>query len=140
MRRTSQPDRMPLHGYQPILIDANVLTPEERIECAQRAMAKENMSWREQLTSAELAELDRQVAELNARQGRMTETTKEELCAIYSRAARTAEARLLFNSGRPVWYGDGVPQAPKPAGAKKRELPLGVTLGFTAGWTSAKQT
>ena len=139
MKRTTEPERFAVHGYLPIRIDAGVLTPEERAECSKRAMSREKMSWREYLTAAEREEFDRQLAQLHARPSRVSAATNEAIYALISRAARLAEARLMFNGGRPVWYGDGTPPAPDlPKGG--RGLPLGVTLGLAMDWAHARNS
>jgi hypothetical protein len=106
------------HGYQPIIVDEDFLTPEERTQetmdflasIADQNHARRNRDLKAFMTPAELEVFERPfVRDSPFGIGVVSVEQEEEKNAIAVQAGRRAYARDKYANGQGVWYGDGLP-------------------------------
>ena len=106
------------HGYQPILIDEDCLTPEDRREDIMEFFASighvdqqsRGPDLQSIMTPAELEIYERpQVMDSPYYLCGYSPEQEDEKCGIAWRARVRAYSREKYANGQAVWYGDGVP-------------------------------
>ena len=126
MSHGNRPTRLPLHGYQPLVVDEDCLTPVDCREAILEAVAHPG-DWMGYVTQQERKNLEVELAEFMKQEQIRRSTTPNvihvgepgEISAkrqdLPRRGMFRAFARNRYADGRRFWYGDGVPPWMQPS-------------------------
>ena len=102
------------HGYQPLVIDENVLNRDDRVE-ALTGPKIGYCDWKSYLTRAEIELFEKAIEEIKRKtsphwifQGE-SPAVEEKRFEMARLGVLRAFARNKYADGRRIWYGDGVP-------------------------------
>jgi hypothetical protein len=102
------------HGYQPLVIDENVLNHDDRLE-AFTGPTDRPCDWVSYLTRAELETLKNEIKQIEQNRSPYW-IYGGELPAVVEKRFEIARIGILrayahdkYGNGRRIWYGDGVP-------------------------------
>ena len=102
------------HGYQPLVIDEDVLTEEDRMEAFDVAPSRP-CNWLRYLTRQEVESFETAIKEIEHSRSPYWIGPAELPAVVEKRfemnwlGMRRAFARDKYANGRRIWYGDGVP-------------------------------
>jgi hypothetical protein len=102
------------HGYQPLVIDENVLNYDDRLEALTGPTVRP-CDWKSYLTPAEIESFERAIAEIKRNRSPYwfgpaeLPSVEEKKFEMTRLGVLRAFARDKYANGRRVWYGDGVP-------------------------------
>jgi hypothetical protein len=103
------------HGYQPLVIDENVLTEDDRIEAFDAAVSSRPRNWLHYLTRQEVESFKKAINEIEQNKspywiGRGELPAVQEMKYEMNQLGMLrAFARDKYANGHRIWYGDGVP-------------------------------
>jgi hypothetical protein len=112
------------HGYQPLVVDEDCLSDVERREVIVDAVARP-YDWKRHMTRQEWGKLEKELAEIRRQREIERRNTPSFVCAVGSSGPSDIElefvrrgsyrtfARDKYAGGQRIWYGDGVPWAPR---------------------------
>ena len=102
------------HGYQPLIIDEDVLSDDDRIGAIDAAASRPR-NWMRYLTRSEVESFEKAMQELEQQRSPYwfgpceLPAVQEKKFEMTRLGMLRAYARDKYANGRRIWYGDGVP-------------------------------
>jgi hypothetical protein len=102
------------HGYQPLVINENVLNHDDHLEALTGPNARP-CDWKSYLTPAEIESYEKAIAEIKRNRSPYwfgpaeLPAVEQKRFEMVRLGVLRAFARDKYANGRRIWYGDGVP-------------------------------